>query len=1289
MTVELTLLSGAGWRGEKITGARLHGLLALLADDLRAGCSSGRLIEALWPDDELPEHPAKALQTLVSRARARLGAEVIRSTPTGYRLALDPEQVDSSVVLSCRREAERSTRAGDHAAAIAAAEDGLALFGDGPLSEARAGTRAALTRIRALGLARSGGTIEPLARLAAECPRDEEILLELLRAEAPAAALARYDTYRRALRDELGADPGPELRAMHRELLLNDAPLVRQGLRHEPNELLGRDADIDRVAGLLRTRRVVSVVGAGGLGKTRLAQAVGRQARQRLVYFVELAGISGDAVGEVAGALGVTDVNGIVEVLGAGPALLILDNCEHVIHSVAELVGDLVSRTAQLRVLTTSRAPLGLSSESVYPLPELDLATMVELFVQRARAVRPNAEMSDIEALCCALDGLPLAAELAAARIRVMSPREIAQRLDDRFALLRGGNRDTPERHRTLHAVIDWSWHLLDPPARSAMGALSIFPGGFDAHAASYFTDDATVEQLVDQSLLKVADTPAGTRFRMLETVREFSIARREDDPRILERFLTWAKDRGTQPEDYLIGSVETIRADEDNLALALRHGLDREDAATVAATASLLGTLWLTDSKLTRLIALSAEAPTILARFHPPQDLVEATRTAAVWCALIAFLVRGPDPLHALATLRHLPPPDPATVIGAAQLALTAPDEKALKDLCDSDRPLLAGIACYGHSYLAEYSNDPVAALRSARRMLPLLGDIPWLRALAHARIGELCLQADPGEEAYRHIDAALSIMEELGAQSSAARARWALVLANLQRGAFDQAEQGLEQLARTVLIEDAGPKMVGLCTRAEIRLGRGDIDGGLALWREAADGLSRDDDLWSAEVRAVTVIAHCRHGRLAQVTDLADALPATVAGLLPDAPAAVFRICGVLLVALAAVASEHGAKAPAGRILALADRFGFSSTFGDPARFATSARASDRPAYAAAQAEFASLDHAALRAAALTLIAGRALPEAAAVSSRRPGPDGFDNVARVLEARFGVVREIEPYHTWGRTIVVAALVGDDRRPVVLKATAERDVLAEAATLRLVHEAGVPAPRLVEAGEDPALPGGQWIVMERAGGSRLADVAEHDLDPALRSLAASLSRLHGISRAGYGWLNRAGAGRFDSWSNWLRHVLSLDLGMLRTHGAIRSEVAGALEACFARNASELDRRPARLLHGDLGDTEIFVDENLEVTAIVDWADAVVGDPLYDFARFVAGGPAADPRPARMRPEVMRLYAHPLVDGDRYYALYQAHNAIRNAAWSAVHAPEWVNDLVDFAAAEASKLSGR
>ncbi|HEY0530424.1 MAG TPA: BTAD domain-containing putative transcriptional regulator [Actinoplanes sp.] len=982
MTVELTLLSRVGWRGEEITGSRLHGLLALLADDLRAGCSAGRLIEELWPD-ETPEHPAKALQTLVSRARARLGAGVIENTPTGYRLALDPERVDSSAVLLRAKEAERSAAAGDHAAALAAAEQGLAAFGGeggregpgaGPLSAAREPAYRALTRVRALSLARLGRAaeaVEPLTALAAEDPRDEETLLELLRCEAPAAALARYDTCRRALRDELGIDPGPALQALHRELLLNDAPLVRQGLRHEPNELLGRDGDLGAVTALLRTSKVVSIVGAGGLGKTRLAQAVGRQARQRLVYFVELAGVAGDVEAEVAANLGVAGVDGIVEALGAG--LLVLDNCEHVIDATAELVRTLVERSAELRVLTTSRAPLGLSSESVYPLPELDLTTSVKLFVQRARAVRPaDVAMTAAEDICRNLDGLPLAVELAAARIRTMSTIEIARRLDDRLGLLNGGHRDHAERHRTLHAVIDWSWHLLEPEARRAMRALSIFPGGFDAPTAARFTDDAVIAQLVDQSLLKVADTDVGTRFRMLETVREFSVARREEageTPAVQNRFLGWAQDLGKQR--FLLGDVELIRADEDNMALALRYGLDRHDGATVAAATALLGTLWLTDSKLTRLIALSAEAPGVLVRFRPPDDLVEATRTAAVWCALMSFLIRGPDPLRALATLRRLPPPDPATVIGAAQIAIAAADEVALRALCDDDRPLLAGIACYGYSYLAEYSNDPAVALEQARRMLPRFrNEDPWLRALAHARIGELCLQADPGEEAWRHIDAALSIMEELGAHSSAARARWALVLANLQRGALDQAEQALEQLAHGVLLEDAGPKMVELCTRAEIHLGRGDVEGGLALWRRAADGLRDDGGLWPSEVRAVAVLAHCRHGRLDQIGELAAALPAALSGLLPDAPAATFRICGVLLVALAAVAEDHGARAPAVRLLALAEGFGFSSTFGEPARFAESARRLDRPAYAAARAEFAGLDHDRLRAAALALL-------------------------------------------------------------------------------------------------------------------------------------------------------------------------------------------------------------------------------------------------------------------------------------------------------------------------------
>ena len=213
MTTELTLLPRVAWRGQEITSGRLRSLLALLAGDLRTGASAARLVEGLWPEEQ-PEHPAKALQVVVSRARAQLGAGVIASTPTGYRLALAAEQVDTSAVLLSASASARCSRAGDHAAALAHAEAGLALWEgaaggdaelDDPLAALRAERAAAyptLVRSRALALARLGRhaeAAEPLAELAAERPRDEEVLGELLRGEAatvgPSAALARYEAY--------------------------------------------------------------------------------------------------------------------------------------------------------------------------------------------------------------------------------------------------------------------------------------------------------------------------------------------------------------------------------------------------------------------------------------------------------------------------------------------------------------------------------------------------------------------------------------------------------------------------------------------------------------------------------------------------------------------------------------------------------------------------------------------------------------------------------------------------------------------------------------------------------------------------------------------------------------------------------------------------------------------------------------------------------------------------------------------------------------------------------------
>jgi predicted ATPase/DNA-binding SARP family transcriptional activator len=1061
VTVELALLSRVRYGSLEITGSRLQGLLALLAEDPHAGCSTTRLIDALWPDEQ-PEHPFKAVQVLVSRARARLGPDAIISTPAGYRLSLRDDQIDASAVLLSAADSEKRFRAGDHLAALEQAEAGLALC-DGaagwesgaydPLSVLRAARVPAyrsLMRTRALALSRLGRRAEaaaPLGELIERSPRDEEVLAELLRCEAttagPAAALARYADYREQLRDELGSDPGPALQSVYQELLQADAPVIRRGVRQEPNPLLGRDDDIAAVAGLLRTSRVTSIVGPGGLGKTRLANAVSGQAEQRVVHVVELAGVTadGDVAAEVASALGVGEdggnpvgrrgappgvVGGIVTALGPGPALLVLDNCEHVVRSAADLVHALVSLSKDLRVLTTSRAPLGLSSESVYLLPELDLATTTALFEQRARAVRPDADLpaDAVRELCGRLDGLPLAAELAAARVRVLSVAEIARRLDDRFAVLRGGARDAPQRHRTLDAVIGWSWNLLDPDGEAAMRSLSVFPGGFTAGAARHLLGAdilPVLEQLADQSLLKVTDTASGTRYRMLETVREFAAARREhagETERVTGRFLAWARDFGVAHHDSVftddLPAFELIRSEQDNLVQALRRGLDRNDAGTVAAVSAVLGGVWVAEGSFARVIALAADMARILPPFRPEPALVEATRTGLVLGAVSGFLLRGPGPARFLAGLRRLPPAPPDTFPRAAQAVLNAlhgppeADLAALQALGESDQPLVAGVANYVTSYARQEAGDTDGALAAARRSLAAFGRraSAWLRAAADARIGELCLElgeAGSADDAVLHLTAALSVLEAFGAWSSANRVREAIVAANLQRGAYDEAERELKLTTPHGPDEPWDMPMFDTAMRAEIALGRGDIDAGLHLWRTAAAALrdpgrqGRGGDLysldtWALQIQAAAVVAHARHGRLGLVAEITGALPAALLALTADQgpPPGTFTdsyalaVCASLLLALAMTDIDRGRRAPdaglvrsGARMIALAERFGLKNglqptTSAERARRA--AQDADGPAYADAVSSYAGLDPDGMRAAVLDALAARA---------------------------------------------------------------------------------------------------------------------------------------------------------------------------------------------------------------------------------------------------------------------------------------------------------------------------
>ncbi|MFJ9246685.1 ATP-binding protein [Streptomyces sp. NPDC101776] len=1037
MTIDLTLLPRVVCRRQEVTAPRLRGLLALLAGDLRTGCSTERLVAGLWPD-ELPERPGKALQVLVSRARSQLGADLIASTPTGYRLALAQDQVDSSALLLHAATSADRARAGDHAGSLAAAEAGLALWEGTPdqgadtddplaaLRAERAPVRDTLVRAQALALARLGRHAEaagPLAVAAAAHPRDEEVLGELLRGEAatagPSAALTRYEAYRRELRDDLGTDPGAGLRAVQQELLRGEAPVARHGVPHEPNPLLGRDEDVATVERLLGASRAVTVVGPGGLGKTRLAHAVSRRAAQRVVYFVPLAGVTEDAdvAAEVASALGAgaiggpasgDPVSGILGVLGSGPALLVLDNCEQVIRGAADLVQALVSSSKDLRVLATSRSPLGLTSEAAYALPELGLAVSVELFTQRARAARSGVELPPdaVAELCRHLDGLPLAVELAAARVRVLSVPDIARRLGDRFALLRGGARDVPERHRTLHAVVEWSWNLLAEDARAALRTLSVFPGGFSGEAAEQVLgEDALLllEQLADQSLLTVADTTAGVRFRMLETVREFSAARRAEageDEAAVDQFLVWARDFGVAHHDVLFGSDsqaawERIKAEQDNLVAALRHALARTDQPATAALAAALGSMWSTGTDYSRLMALTADTGPTLSHYYPSPEYVEVARTAAVLGTVTVFMGPGPRAVRQLVTLRRLPSAPPDTLMRAAAIVLSAipeirpPDYDVLRGLSEGaggEDALLSGIAECVACYVWEFEHDIERALVSARRTVTGLArvDNPSVQLMVHSRLSELCLRTGRGEEAYEHLKASLAVLPRLGDGHDHIGVRSLLVLACLQRGDADEAEYWLRQAESDNTPSEDDFYRPDLGGRAEIALARGLTEVGLGLWRGAVERMlaaasPRDDELpldpWAFMVQSVAVTAHARAGRHALVAEVTDRLRRHLRGLLaqPYGSPSELPLYGTMLHALGTVGLADGDRS-AVRMIALAERLGVLREF-QPTMSAELARRAaedaDRAAYADAVSEYAALGRDELREAARAVMA------------------------------------------------------------------------------------------------------------------------------------------------------------------------------------------------------------------------------------------------------------------------------------------------------------------------------
>ncbi|MEV0356702.1 BTAD domain-containing putative transcriptional regulator [Nocardia sp. NPDC050697] len=701
------------------------------------------------------------------------------------------------------------------------------------------------------------------------------------------------------------------------------------GVRAAPNPLLGRDADLAALEELLRRSRVTTVLGPGGTGKTRVAHELGAR-EAGAVALVELASIRaaepevarGEIESAIAAVLGVSEApfdsstlrTGPVELrqrlfdaVSARPTLLVLDNCEHLIDAVATLVAEFIAQVPRLRVLTTSRAPLMITAEAVYPLPPLRIdpagSPATELFAARARAVRPSVRIDPavVARLCHTLDGLPLAIELAAARVRTMSVEEIAERLRDRFALLRTGDRSSPARHRTLHAVIDWSWNLLEPGQRVALRRLCRFPAGFTLAAAEVVAAGAevgevaaAVDGLVNQSLLTVQDTPAGLRYRMLETVREYGeerLAASGEGEEIITRTLAWARgcceDLGARAyrEDQLMLGGE-LDAEQDNLLAALRWATERADGRTVYTVFPTLGVLWMMRGAHGEVIAWTERLlhvpPPAPEAAHPSGDL-QVIGTAL---QILHAGMRDPTELRTLARVRirtrrllAVRTDLSESVVLVARMLVSPPRGTGIPRLVaeavrspDRDARVNALIL---RANIRENLGDLHGSLRDGVTTLTLLrpGD-GWTLASAHRHIAQLHAQAGRYREAVEHYVRGIGLLERIGAYDELIEARTALVGVLVGCGELDRAAVELE---RTMQLADLDPEapdgtvsgLLGILfqAQAELLIARGRVEEGVRRYRRALavsgwPGASHGPGAWVLMLVAATLDAEVLYG-------------------------------------------------------------------------------------------------------------------------------------------------------------------------------------------------------------------------------------------------------------------------------------------------------------------------------------------------------------------------------------------------------------------------------------------
>ncbi|MFL5643058.1 MAG: BTAD domain-containing putative transcriptional regulator [Chloroflexota bacterium] len=617
-----------------VPAPKRRALLAALLLEANRPVSPARLSEALWGDDPPPAAEA-SLQAHVSRLRRELGADRVVTQPGGYLVRAAVGELD---VRSFEHELAAATRAAGLSRWDEAADGfrrALDLWRGPALADipcsgylGPAGARLEELRLTAtesridadLELGRHADLTAELAALVREHPLRErlwrQLMLALYRSGRQADALAAYRRLRLALVEELGIDPSPDIQRLEGRILRQDPTLDGPGpgpilpLHRLPvpsTSLVGRRDELDRAVATLRVHRLLTLTGPGGVGKTRLAILVAHALLADFpdgVLFVDLSNtrVAAEVIARIGEATGGGERPAAV--IGDRRILLVLDNFEQVVDA-APSIAELLERCPSLHILVTSRTPLRIRGERQLDVPPLPRAAGIALFEDRSRAGLYSVESDEavLDDIVGRLDGLPLAIELAAAHVRVLSAEALRDRLADRLTLLTAGPRDAPERHRTLRETIAWSYDLLSTSARSAFRALSIPAAGFDLAAAEAIgaTDLETIAELVDQSLLRRADD----RYSMLETIREFAAERAGVEgetsaarDRHLAHYVAVAGStrRGTTEGGNMAGNAWVVMCmtERDNLRLAFDWAVASDDADAILLLFRATGMFWM-----------------------------------------------------------------------------------------------------------------------------------------------------------------------------------------------------------------------------------------------------------------------------------------------------------------------------------------------------------------------------------------------------------------------------------------------------------------------------------------------------------------------------------------------------------------------------------------------------------------------------------------------------------------------------------------------------------------------